>query len=216
MSKLFFFNQELALQYGVDEAIMLHNFIFWIGKNKDTHHNYRDGRIWTYQSNVELAERFPFWTEKQLRRIVDSCVKQDVILKGNYNKIGYDKTTWYALKDEALLDSYSDDDVTPIVTSSAHLGESKSPNGQIECPRRADLYQIVPQIVPQLPPPDFALRKITGNKNSEDDKRGCDKSRKESTGEDNEKDYVAIKLKLKRQYEELKTDPKHSHLRSTS
>ena len=145
-------------------------------------------------------------------------------LKGNYNKIGYDKTTWYALKDEALLDSYSDgDDVSPIVTSSAQMGESISPNGQIEKPIRADRMsqkgEPIPDSTPDSTPvssPDCALRKSTGNKNSEDDKRGYEKSWQGGTGEDNEKDYVARKLELKRQYEELETDPKHSHLRSTS
>ena len=103
MSKSFYFKEELAKKYGVHEAILLHNFIFWIGKNRDTHHNYRDGRTWTYQSYDKLAERFPFWTKRQVERIVASCVKQGLILKDNYNKIAYDKTTWYALKDESLI-----------------------------------------------------------------------------------------------------------------
>ena len=35
-----------------------------------------------------------------ITRAIDSLYRQNLILKGNYNRHKYDKTTWYALKDE--------------------------------------------------------------------------------------------------------------------
>ena len=86
MSKLFYFDLDIAVEYGVDEAILMHNFIFWISKNKENGTNGHDGRTWTHQTIRELSEKFPFWTEKQIYRIVKSCVSQGLIRKGNFKR----------------------------------------------------------------------------------------------------------------------------------
>ena len=38
-----------------------------------------------------------------MRRVLESLIKQGVIVKGNYNKNPYDRTMWYALADEENL-----------------------------------------------------------------------------------------------------------------
>jgi len=125
MSQLFYFDLDLAVEYGVDEAILMHNFIFWISKNKENGTNGHDGRTWTHQTIRELSEKFPFWTEKQIYRIVKSCVSQGLIRKGNFNKIGYDRTIWYALNDESLLPSYKENvGVSSMKSSSGDLERS--------------------------------------------------------------------------------------------
>ncbi|RLA20987.1 MAG: hypothetical protein DRQ62_09945, partial [Gammaproteobacteria bacterium] len=94
------FSANVAVKYGVDEAIIIANFRFWILKNKACDDNCFDGRTWTYNTIKALHIIFPFWTEKQLRRIIDSLVKKEVLLVGNYNKSAYDRTKWYAFNDE--------------------------------------------------------------------------------------------------------------------
>ena len=54
MSQLVCCNKELAIKYGLEEATLLHNFIFWIRLNRDKGHNFRDGRTWTYHSLEDL------------------------------------------------------------------------------------------------------------------------------------------------------------------
>lgn len=97
------FPPELAVKYGVDEALMIVHFQFWINFNKGNGKNFRDGRTWTYQSREAIAAHFPYWTPKQVRRITDSLVKKEVLIKGNYNKASMDKTTWFAFKDEEMF-----------------------------------------------------------------------------------------------------------------
>ncbi len=96
------FNVEVARRYGVPEAIFIHNLYFWIDKNQCNGRHFYEGRSWTYNSLSALERLFPYFTRKQIRTIIDHCVGAGVVIKGNFNKEGYDKTTWFALTDEVL------------------------------------------------------------------------------------------------------------------
>lgn len=89
---------------------MLANFMFWIEKNEANGKHYHDGRYWTYNSIDAFTRLFPFWSAKQIRRIVDSLENKGLIIKRHLS--GSDRTTWYA------------------------LGNSICPNGQIHLPER--------------------------------------------------------------------------------
>lgn len=106
-----------AEKYGVREALFLQNLIYWVKKNADNKMHFHDGRYWTYNSNEALRKWFTFWSAMQIRTIVKSLVEQGAILTGNYNKSGYDKTTWYALSDAIYsdrhyIDLYGEEELT--------------------------------------------------------------------------------------------------------
>jgi hypothetical protein len=92
-----------AKRYGITEAILLYNLRFWIAKNKATgKHSHKD-RTWTYNSYKGFGDLFPYLSESQIKRALASLVKQDAILKDNFNRMPYDRTNWYALTDESEL-----------------------------------------------------------------------------------------------------------------
>ena len=68
------FNVEIATRIGVDEAIMLNNFVYWLLKNKANNKNFFDGNYWTFNSVRAYSELFPFWNETQIRRILKSLI----------------------------------------------------------------------------------------------------------------------------------------------
>lgn len=103
MNKIFVFDESLAVKYGVNEAIMISNMQFWIQKNKANKTHFYDNHYWTYNSVNAFIELFPFWTEKQIRSILEKLQEKGVLIKGNYNKNKYDKTSWYAFADEDLF-----------------------------------------------------------------------------------------------------------------
>ena len=133
----FSFNIEFAKRYGVDEAIMVKSFQFWIRLNKANKINYYDKRYWTYNTNKSLTEYYPFWSEKQVRRIIESLVDNEILIKGNYNKIAYDRTIWYAFTNEDLY-----------LSDNFHLEENGYyqkvntilPNGQMENTKRSNRF----------------------------------------------------------------------------
>ena len=113
------FDIEHALKYGVNESIMISNFQFWIQKNKANGTHFHDGRTWTYNSVSAFKEIFPYWNNGQIRRCLESLVKQEVLVKGDYNKNRYERTLWYSFNDESIF-----------LNQQVHL--SKTANGDVE------------------------------------------------------------------------------------
>ena len=159
----FSFNVEFAKRYGVDEAIMLKSFQFWIRLNKANKINYHDKRYWTYNSNKSLTEYFPFWTEKQVRRIIDSLTDKQILIKGNYNKIAYDKTSWYAFmnQDLYLSDNFHLED---IPTDNKDI--TFCPNGQNVKPKKSDRFSAKGEPIPVA---NHVLNKYTNQVDSENE-----------------------------------------------
>jgi hypothetical protein len=97
------FDIQLATEYGIEEAIIIHHFQHWINHNKTLGKNFINGRTWSYQTRKEIAAWFPYLTEKQVRTITDNLEEKGVLIKGNFNKKGFDKTIWYAFKNEKMF-----------------------------------------------------------------------------------------------------------------
>lgn len=98
----YLFDTEIATAYGVNEAIMLQNIVYWINKNAANGKAYYDGRYWTYCSVEGFTRLFPFWTADQIRRILKSLEDKGAIISGCYNENKYDRTKWYALADTCI------------------------------------------------------------------------------------------------------------------
>lgn len=120
------FDIAIAQELGVSAAIVVQNLQFWIKKNEANDKHFHDGRYWTFNSMKAWHELFPFWTERQIRKILDDLVEKKIITKGNYNEMKYDRTLWYAFTDygitilqscqmkETSLSIQSDKNVEPI------------------------------------------------------------------------------------------------------
>ena len=119
------FDIEIAKQIGVNEAIMYQNILFWICKNKAEGRHFYDGRYWTFNSVRAFQELFPFWSLKQTRTVLDSLVKQGILMKGNYNKTVYDRTCWYAFVNEP-------DDLKKITAKKTDEEDDKTANADTE------------------------------------------------------------------------------------
>jgi hypothetical protein len=94
------FNAEHAAEYGIAEAVLIHHLQHWITKNRILNRNFIDGRTWTYQTQEEIASNFPYMGKYQIFRLLKNLENAGVILKGNFNKTSYDRTTWYSFVDE--------------------------------------------------------------------------------------------------------------------
>ncbi|MFX3617955.1 MAG: DnaD domain-containing protein [Sporolactobacillus sp.] len=102
------------MKYGVEESIMLNYFEICVKKNMANEQHQHDGKYWFYMSIKAFTKIYPFWSEKQIRRILKSLKEQGAIVEGVFNKNKYDQTKWYT------------------------LGDCSCPNGQIDDPKRAN------------------------------------------------------------------------------
>ena len=107
---LYSFDSEIAQRFGVNEAIFLHNLYYWTRKNQADAGHWHDGRCWTYNSAAAFARWFPFWSRRQVDRIIDSLRTQGAVHIGRYNASGYDRTRWFAL-DQTVLSIYAQRDI---------------------------------------------------------------------------------------------------------
>lgn len=120
-------NVNVAKQYDIDTALFLQNLKHWTLKNLANKHNIRDGLCWSYDSLDALCDIFPYWTRRQIERIIRNCLEFGLIKKGNYNITSYDRTCWYALTEKSYW-------FFPELADEKYLKSlyaSISPNGEI-------------------------------------------------------------------------------------
>ena len=88
---------ELAAEIGLNEALILHQIHYWCEKNKGDSIHYKEGRWWTFNTYKEWQEQFPFWCEKTIKTCILNLEQKGYIISGNFNKMKYDRTKWYAI-----------------------------------------------------------------------------------------------------------------------
>lgn len=152
-----YFDVEVAKECGINAAIIYENIAFWVRHNEKNGKNSRDGKFWVYQTQKELSEQFDYLSVKQVRTALEKLTTAGYIIKGNYNKHGYDKTTWYTITDKAarpeeiepvaeVKEAPAEEpaEVAPIQaaetprTASKRKGKGKHPYGRNQKPRRAE------------------------------------------------------------------------------
>lgn len=97
--KRHYFSVEFAAKYGLEAAILAEHFSFWIEKNQSDGRNFHDGRYWTFCSVSSLQNIFSYLSIGKIRGALNTLLKEGVIIKGNFNKLAYDRTSWYSFTD---------------------------------------------------------------------------------------------------------------------
>ena len=152
-----YFDVEIAKECGINAAIIYENIAFWVRHNEKNGKNNRDGKFWVYQTQKEMSEHFDYLSVKQVRTALEKLETAGYIIKGNYNKHGYDKTTWYSITDKANraeeIEPAAEVEETPAEvpaevapihaaetprTASKRNGKGKYPYGRNQKPRRAE------------------------------------------------------------------------------
>lgn len=98
-----------AKRFGLVPAVVLHNLIYFVLKNKKDARNKHDGKYWTFNTYQGWTESMPFLTKFQIRTALRSLHEQGAISVGNYNRMRYDKTKWYSVDDALLQEAECND-----------------------------------------------------------------------------------------------------------
>ena len=91
------FNTEIAKDFGIEEAILLHHFHFWLSKNAANERHFHDGLYWFYNSKKAFVNLFPYMNETKIFRSIKNLEEKGIVAKGNYNTDKWVRTNWYAL-----------------------------------------------------------------------------------------------------------------------
>ena len=120
------FNVEIAQKYGIEKAVLLENFYFWIKKNQANNKNIHNGKAYTFNTASAFAELFPYIKERQIAKILREMENEDeLLLSGQFNN--YDRTKSYTLTDKAL--KMFGEEVKKQDTKNECSNSTKSDNG---------------------------------------------------------------------------------------
>jgi hypothetical protein len=94
---------DLAICFGVNEAIVIQQIHYWLEINRETEKNFINGRYWTYNSIGDWHEKnFPFWSYDTVKRIFKELEKLGLLITDNFNEQKRDRTKWYSIDYEKL------------------------------------------------------------------------------------------------------------------
>lgn len=88
----------LAALVGLNEAIVLQQLHYWLGKSK----NERDGRLWVYNSVEDWREQFPFWSASTIRRTFAASERRGLVYSDKHNSQAWDQRKWYSINYDGL------------------------------------------------------------------------------------------------------------------
>jgi len=109
-----------ADKYGIEKAIILYNLRYWILHNMANETNQHDGRTWTFNSAKAYGKLFTYMSEHKIYRALRELIEEGILIGGNYNKAGYDRTKWYAFIDEEPIKAILHQrkmDITPMANA---------------------------------------------------------------------------------------------------
>lgn len=143
------FDSDVAMDVGVNGAILYANIQYWCEHNRLNGKNFHDGLYWTYNSMKAFAEQFPYFSEAQVRQALKVLEQKGYIKSGYFNKQSYDRTKWYAdirncrLQSEESEDSIchpSQMDLLPETNGFDTDDEPIPSNNQYNNPSNTDIY----------------------------------------------------------------------------
>lgn len=97
------FNAEVATKYDVDVAIFLHFMAIHTEDGLIRKQNIHDGYCWVTTNLDALFHFLPFWSRQELLKVLNKCIKNDLLIVGNYNEHYSGDKHWYAFTPTAYL-----------------------------------------------------------------------------------------------------------------
>lgn len=91
------FDVNVAEKIGIEAAIFLKNIYWWCKHNCKNKKNIHDGRAWTYNSRRTWKDLFPYMKDSRIRGALKLLADEGYIETGTFNKMAYDRTTWYTV-----------------------------------------------------------------------------------------------------------------------
>ena len=132
MIKTHHFQVDDAVLYGVEKAVLLNNLKYWLDHAKANGKKAIDGYYWTFNSATAFAELIPYISPSKIGRLMRELESDGIVIVGNHNRAGYDRTKWYTMPEYALQAA------SPVIVQ----------NQTIHCPNMNDALSRSEQPIP--------------------------------------------------------------------
>jgi hypothetical protein len=158
------FNVEVAIHYGVPCALVLGHIEFLVDKARKEGANKHNGKYWACKSVKRFAELYPYLSEKQIRRAVDTLRREELVITGHFPAGDHPSTLWYTLTKKAKSLLETDTNLPQGANQIAQEGNSDCPIGQNRLPQGAN------QIAQEGIPSTYVLSNVLDSCNKEEEK----------------------------------------------
>ena len=138
------FDVAFATKYGIAEAILAENILFWSKKNAANERHFHDGMYWTYNSGKAFSLLFPYISARSIDRALNHLVEEGVLIKGNYNEDKMNRTLWYAMTEKGKQELSETVDFSHFAKSVECIGQNGeciSQNGECNNSNNTDNKQ---------------------------------------------------------------------------
>ncbi len=86
---------------------MINNIRFWIRHNRRKQQQYYHGKYWMVATLADFVRMYPYWTLHQVRRLLDSLLRQGVLMTSRSGRFNTDRTLSYTFVDDTLIEGYA-------------------------------------------------------------------------------------------------------------
>lgn len=88
----------LACEIGLNESIILQQLHYWLQKSKKVINNYK----WVYNSMPQWCDQFPFWSEKTIKRTMQSLRESGIVVAEHLSDNTRDRSLFYRIDYDKL------------------------------------------------------------------------------------------------------------------
>lgn len=100
------FDVGIAIAHGKNAAIVFNHIVYWLTINaskKDKEKNLREGKIWMYESQQEIADFLKYMSLDEVKKAIVKLLEVGLLIKGSFNSNPFDKTAWYTTADQSII-----------------------------------------------------------------------------------------------------------------
>ena len=97
VTKIHSYNVSVAMDVGINAAIIFYNICFWVEENMANERNLINGKYWTYNTVKAFQKIFPEMTANQISYALKKLEDNGYIESAHLNDDPYDRTKYYTI-----------------------------------------------------------------------------------------------------------------------
>lgn len=136
------FQPSLAAVLGdANLAIIIQQVHYWSERSSKE----IDGHKWVYNSIADWHKQFPWLSVDTVKRGFNKLEEKGLLISGNYNKLKFDRTKWYAIDYGKLNQCISENDTIESADTQNALGQNAPmEEGNMPKSQQGNLHQPIP------------------------------------------------------------------------
>jgi hypothetical protein len=125
------YDSGIANHLGLDAAIIFNHIVYWLRINIKNPNCQINGKIWMYETMQEIADFFGHLKIDDVKRAISKLLDSGLLIKDNFNKNKFDRTSWYTVFDQAILSNKPFNQKNSFDSANMHNGKSASAQSNV-------------------------------------------------------------------------------------